>query len=201
MSEDSGPEETSYGTAPSREIATGIYRLSHAISKSIRYHAKRRRFFDNLHYAVNAIIAVGGSGAFVALWSGDKGNIALYIAGIVAVASSLDLVFGFFKRGHIHDDLLKRFSRLLHDITLMPHTLENLAKWCAERLLIEEEEPTFLALLVAICENEVFYAEGHYGEVLEGIGPCRRVLAHWISFDGYFERLLKAYYEKKAVAP
>ena len=103
------------------------------------------------------------------------------------------LVIGFEKRSRLYDDLLKRFSRLLKDIIKSPHTAENLIKWQVERIVIQEDEPTFLTLLVAICENEELLAKGHHDCILKDISWWRRFLSDWISFDGFHEKLLRNY--------
>ena len=186
-----------FSATEQKEINKGIYRLDIAIRKSIRYHAKRRRFFDNWHYCSNAIAAIGGSSAFAALWSGDSTHIAIWFSAIVAIATSSDLVIGFSKRSQLYDALLKRFSQLLNEIILTPHTAENLAKWRATRISIEEDEPTFLTLLVAICENEELLAKGHYNYVLKEMG-WRRWLSHWISFDDFHEKLVSTQHPDQA---
>lgn len=188
---DSGSEEVAgRPTSEKERIDSGIYKLDIAIRKSIRYHAKRRRFFENWHNISNAIAAISGSSAFAALWSGDNGHIALTLSAVVAISTSLDLVIGFAKKSSQYDELLKRFSRLLHETIVCPHTAENLTKWQAERIVIEEDEPTFLALLVAICENEELLARDHKDYMLKGIPDWRRWLSDFISFDGFHEQLL-----------
>ncbi len=186
MPQNSGHKTSSGGSATGKqeEIDRGISNLDFAVSKSIRYHSKRRRFFENLHCGSDAISAISGSAAVTALLSGDSHHIAIWLSAIVAVSASCDLVVGFSRKSQQYDALLKRFSFLLKDMKLGQSTANNLAKWTAERILIEKDEPTFLTLLVAICDNEERLARGK-NDVLEGIPCWRRWLSNLISFDGF----------------
>lgn len=170
------------------KIDGDFYSLKFSVDKSIRYHGKRRRFFDAWHNIANALAALTGSSSFIAIYSGNN-EIAKYCSAVVACATSLDLVMGFSSKAQLHNELQKKFSALLNEMILEDLTEDTLKKWNAERVSIEKDEPTSLTLLVDICHNEVAIAMGHHNYVLANICEWRRKLSHFFSFDGYHQKL------------
>lgn len=129
-------------------------KLKFAVGRSIRYHAKRRAFFDVLHRCSVVVTLIAGSGAFLAAIQ-DHQVFAQAAALTVAVASVLDLAVGFGGRARLYDDLCRRWADLgsAMERTVDP-TQQMVHDWKAERLQIEKDEPTQLGALNIICHNE-----------------------------------------------
>src|ERR1051325_4876413 len=86
----SGDEERTTGSranetasAPAEEVIGEAIALDFGIHKSIRYHTKRRAFFDGLHRVAMLAAVIGGSGTFFAL-IGEKTHVGQIAALVVA---------------------------------------------------------------------------------------------------------------------
>lgn len=172
-----------------REIESSFIKLEFGVRKSIRYHAKRKRFFENWHNFINALIILAGSSAFVALLS-STGTIALWLTAIVSTCAVIDLIGDLTKKGILHGELKQRFSALLKEICLSRKTAEDLQKLSVERILIESDEPTCMSLLDKHCHNEEAYSQGYDENYIYHLG-WRENLRNLVSFDGYMPKTLK----------
>lgn len=131
------------------------YAASFSIHKSRRYHAKMRAFYRGCYDLTTAATAITGSGAFVALiGSPGSDQLAKWLTGIVALSSTMNLVFGFAKKADIHDALCRRFTELAAKLEEWPATEESLQRARAERLAIEKDEPTEKRLVDLQARNE-----------------------------------------------
>jgi hypothetical protein len=126
------------------------------LDKSIRYHQRRRAFFDRLHKGT-MLIAILSSTAIVAdlahtlpFW------ITLAFAGLLAVTAAADLVVGYSRAASDHHELARRFV----DLTVRARTADGTALMeCEdERLRIERDEPPIFWALEADCYNEALRA-------------------------------------------
>jgi len=141
-------------------------KLEFAVHKSIRYHGKRRAFFDGLHNAAMVTVAMGGSAAFAALLTEGTAsigvNLPLYVSGIIAAVSAFDLVLGFPTRARVHDSLYRRYCDLAAEIASAQNPDEiTKTRWGERRLLIEKDEPTPVDALNVICHNQEAEARGY----------------------------------------
>ncbi|MFA5600905.1 MAG: hypothetical protein WCY15_01645 [Phenylobacterium sp.] len=137
------------------------YDVCVGVGKSRRYHAMMRDFYRRCADTVTAVSAISGTSAFVALFLQDRNStVAKWLTATIAVASILNLVFGFSKKADLHDKLCRRFTQLAADMTLWPATEENLAKARAERLLIEMDEPTERRLIDLRATNDEWRSRG-----------------------------------------
>jgi len=150
----------------------------------LRYHAKRRRFFENFSNFIKVSVVFTGSSAFMAVL-GNKTDIALVATFLISILSALNLVFDFSKRALVHADLRKRFSELLKEIIIKEPTEENLKTWEAEKVLIEIDEPTALKVLDIHCHNEEAVALGYGSEDIYKLGWWRILLKDWWSCEAY----------------
>ena len=75
-------------------MSSELIALDFGVHKSIRYHVKRRAFFDVMHRVAMLIAVIGGSAAFFAL-IGEKTEVGQIAALTVAIATALDLIFAF----------------------------------------------------------------------------------------------------------
>jgi hypothetical protein len=138
-----------------------LHSLLFAVRRSIRYHNRRRRFFDGFDKTVKVLGVVGGSAAFAAS-IGQHNVIAIWFAAAVAFASAISLVIGPSQAARLHEGLARRFAQLEHDIHRTPEpTADQVNGFVAERLLIEFDEPPALRVLDIICHNELCEALGY----------------------------------------
>ena len=138
--------------------------LLFGVRRSVRYHNRRRAFFDSLGKTATIFSAVAGSATVISLLAAalsTKWSIAF--AASVAVLSAINLVLNPAQSARVHHDLAKSFLTLEKDIlATSPDTVtaEKLYVLTARRLDIEAEEPPPLRVLNCICHNEMVRAMG-----------------------------------------
>ena len=137
--------------------------LIFGVRRSIRYHVRRRAFFEFLNTLSTAAALIFGS-ATIATLIGNLGNGWTFgVAAVVTVTSAINLVVGSTRRAQLHWDLARKFLSLEKD--LVSHgkglTDEKLASLTACRLDIEAEEPPKLQVLDTLCHNELMRAMGY----------------------------------------
>jgi hypothetical protein len=124
-----------------------------------------------------ATALTGTASFFVLLAQGTE--IAKYLTGIVAAASSLDSVFRFSRKARAHEALCRRFTDLSSKIAGWEPTPANLKKARADRLKIERDEPPVRRLVDLQAQNEEARSRGVSDDQLVPLGPFQR------SFLGY----------------
>lgn len=130
------------------------------VSKSLRYHAYRRSFWDSLSNLSKMLTIVSGTAVLVTAVSGMP-LASKILAVVVAVTSAADIVLGFSSKARDHDGLYRAFSRLAQDIAENPNpTSEVLTGWRRRRLEIEMDEPGVIDLLERRCSAEEAKARG-----------------------------------------
>ena len=142
----------------SKDLDNDIFGLNFAVEKSMRYHQRRRGWYDRLHKVAMLVIIVCGSAVNLlesAEWMG-------YLGVAVAALAALDLVFGLSHRARDHEMLFRRFSDLAIKIRAVgtEPTQKDYEEWARERVDIEKEEPPIYLALEADCDNEVRRAWG-----------------------------------------
>jgi hypothetical protein len=134
--------------------------IDYSCSKSMRYHAYRRSFWQNCDYWAKVITIISGFAVVVAVVGEDYWYSKVF-GFVVAVFATLDVVLGFSERQRLHDKLYREFCRLQLDIVGQLHpTEQNIADWKSRRLEIEMEEPGVLDLLERRCAGEESRARG-----------------------------------------
>ena len=178
--EHSGSGADTNETAAAPEVSA--YALDFAVAKSIRYHAKMRRFFDRLHQISVAISALTASAAVATLTvAGGDHRLALWLSAGVALVTTLDLVIGFSERARTYDGLLRRFSDLRVRLVRNPApSAAEMRAFMADRLEIEKDEPLERAVLNLICNNEELVARGFPRENEARVSWWRRQCAYLI---------------------
>jgi hypothetical protein len=148
------------------DIGKEIDKLLFGVRRSIRYHNRRRQFFDRTHKFSTFLSALTGTATIASVLAKAGPAWTLSFAVAVAVFSVIDLVVGTAQAARLHNDLSKRFFNLEKSIiSLKEPTKENLADFTAERLDIESDEPPPLKILDSICHNELLRAMGYkYGQ-------------------------------------
>lgn len=183
----SGAEDTTSASAATEEVSSELIALDFGVHKSIRYHVKRRAFFDVMHRVAMLIAVIGGSAAFFAL-IGEKTEVGQIAALTVAIATALDLVFAFPENAREHDKLAERFSDLAVELALAPSGAvdgRRLAELKGKRLALERGEPTALDALNVICHNEEAEARGYDRDQIYRVGWGQKIFAQLITFPWF----------------
>lgn len=183
----SGAEDTTSASAATEEVSSELIALDFGVHKSIRYHVKRRAFFDVMHRVAMLIAVIGGSAAFFAL-IGEKTEVGQIAALTVAIATALDLVFAFPENAREHDKLAERFSDLAVELALAQSGAvdgRRLAELKGKRLALERGEPTALDALNVICHNEEAEARGYDRDQMYRVGWGQKIFAQLITFPWF----------------
>lgn len=158
------------------------YALLFGIRRSVRYHDRRRRFYEVWNAVTVASAVVGGSAAAGALvGQAAVGWLPAVLAAAVAALSAVDLAVGTARSADRHGDLARQFialeQRFAHARNLGDAEHEDILR---ERLRIEASEPPVLQLLDAMCHYELLQALGDERTPPE-VPWLRRKFANWLS--------------------
>ena len=130
---------------------------------SIKYHARRRRFFENVNSValfVAFLFSTATMSSLLDVPAGASGVVA-FLGELPAVATSiligLTLVGRVGAKANDHNDLKRRFIRLQQSMERNRADVNEAAvgKWVQERLAIEADEPPINRVVHAQCYNEV----------------------------------------------
>jgi hypothetical protein len=143
-----------------KEMDDDLYGLLFSIRRSIRYHDRRRAFFERMHRVTGALtILLAGSVIFEA--AGESSPFWLQLIGVgAAVLAAFDMVVGYAKHASQHEDLKCRFIDLERDMLSCDSDTCQIGKFQATRLEIERDEPPVYRALDLLCHNELMAAEG-----------------------------------------
>lgn len=157
--------------------------LLFGVRRSIRYHNRRRMFFDRLHKANNSIGVIFGSAAIFTALNQIYPSLTILSAVLITLSSTIDLIISTSQMARLHEDLSRHFIRLERDMIVVQHTsAEELKRFTAERLDIEAEEPPVLHILNTICHNELMRAMGYGKEEMAKIAPLQRLFSPFFDF-------------------
>jgi hypothetical protein len=142
-----------------------VYPIGFAVGVSRRYHQRRRAFFDACDRLVKIASLVTGGTAFVALVANEP-QYAQWAALSVAILSAADVVVSLSTSARKHELLYRQFNDLLEEINRhrVP-TDDDVARWNAQRVKIESEEPPINGALADVCYNEEARSRGKTKEV------------------------------------
>jgi len=155
------------------------FKSEYGISRLIRYHGKRQRFFDGLHRLVLFTNAVLGSSAFVTIVS-DRAYIAAWLTAIVAIVSALDNVIAFSERARKHSEQRSRYYELYCELIATPVAEFQSDAFREKRLRVDRDSPPPRRVLDVISRNEEDIARGYsYDETMHVAWP-RHLLRHLI---------------------
>lgn len=128
---------------------------------SVKYHAERRRFYENVSNFVLFFALVCNTATMASLldFLGGQQDGVAWVGFVPSIAVMLALGFGLVLRvsskANDHNDLKRRFIRLQQDMERHGSEEGRLASWKAERLDIEMDEPPINRVVQAKCYNEV----------------------------------------------
>lgn len=142
------------------ELENKVDALDFGVEKSMRYHQRRRGFFDQLHRSAMFGVIVLGSAAFAKVIERPD-----LLTAIVVLFAAIDLTWSPSQKARDHEILFHKFSDLAIKIRKQSASPEDYATWTEERLVIEKAEPPPYVALEADCHNEVCRAWGRDGTV------------------------------------
>jgi hypothetical protein len=156
----------------------GAWRLTFRIDKSMRYHQRRRAFFDRCHRLVMFAVILCGSAAFVGIVP------AAWTAVLGAMLAALDLTLGFSMKARDHQILYQRFAELYRKIQRSPEPKpEEIAFWQDEMLVIETDEPPIMVALEVDCHNETARAWNARDSKVPVLSAWQRLTMHLLSHE------------------
>jgi hypothetical protein len=168
-------------TTPAEELEDRWHGMLFGVRRSIRYHQRRRAFFDRLDQLSNVIALIFGSAALYGVLGKDADRVAVVASAIVTVMASINLVVGSSKRARDHADFARQFIGL-EKCMIGKASEERLHEVTEKRLTIEASEPPVLHILNIICHNEQMRAMGYKREELASIGPLQYLFAHFFDW-------------------
>jgi len=170
------------------ELSDVADELNFAVEKSLRYHQRRRAFYDGWHRIIMFALILIGSASFADVVT----HLSFYtitISGwgglVVAALAALDLVFSLGDKARDHEILHRRFTDLAISIRTEAETPERLQLWERRRLEMETDEPPIFWALEASCDNEVIKAWGRdVKNGLVALSPWQRLMMNYLRFQG-----------------
>lgn len=154
------------------------HNLLFGVRRSIRYHARRRMFFDRYRQFTSAMGVIFGSATIFTLLNDVSPMSPAIAAAVVTVFFAIDLVVGSAAKARLHDDLCRRFIDLERQMELaVGRDGQSLAQFTAARLEIEADEPPVHRVLDLMCHNELLHAMGYERKQFVRIRPYQRWLA------------------------
>jgi hypothetical protein len=128
--------------ATTDDLADRWYATQFSVRRSIRYHQRRRAFYDRLDKTSNMLSLILGSAAIYGILQVNAKEVALIASAAVTVVSSINLVVGSAQRGRDHTDFMRKYVELeKRMLGVASETL--LLEIQSTRLSIEAEEPRY----------------------------------------------------------
>ena len=169
-------------TDTAEQLRQRHHRLLFGVRRSVRYHNRRRMFFDRCHVVTSFLGVIFGSATFLSILAGAGSGYALAAAAIVTLSSAIDLVVGTVKMARLHADLARQFISL--EKALIPEeSFSRLDELETQRLEIEAGEPPPLRVLDSMCHNELARALGYPSSEFKGIRWYQRLLAQFMDIQ------------------
>lgn len=151
------------------------------VRRSIRYHQRRRAFFDRLDQFSNVIALIFGSAALYGVLGDNAQKVTVAASAVVTVMASINLVVGSSRRARDHVDFARQFAELEKRM-ICKASEERLQEVTQMRLTIEAGEPPVLHILNIICHNEQMRAMGYQQDELTKVGPLQYLFAHFFDW-------------------
>lgn len=155
------------------------------VRRSVRYHQRRRSYFESWHSCIAAAQVVSGFSAVAALLADASG--AILLAALPPLLAAIDLVFGMARRTTLHAELGRRFSQLEADMVRFeaaskPVQEDTLADFKRQRLAIEADEPPKLRVVDLLSHNDLVRGTYTHGQI-HRLGLFRRLFGHVLDLN------------------
>ncbi|MEW6120201.1 MAG: hypothetical protein AB1593_08930 [Pseudomonadota bacterium] len=159
------------------------YALLFSVRRSVRYHDRRRAFFERLHRLTSVLtVLMAGSVLFEIGRSGETSGWLMGVAVMAAILAAVDMVVGYASRTNQHRGLKERFVELEMAMLKGDDSPEVWTEHRLARLKIERDEPPIYRALDLLCHNELLRAEGGNTAnlvVLTDVQRWTRHIFHW----------------------
>jgi hypothetical protein len=186
------PLDPSARAVQREQVLEPLAALDFAVHVSMRYHAKRRAWFDGLHRTAMGVIVLGSSAAAAVIVGGIV-DAASDLTIAVALAAALELFFAFGDRARAADALYRRFNALAGDMAEARMVDTNLLRhWDKKRVMIRADCEERLLVLHRICYNLEAEARGYGAEALYEVKAPQRLLSQILSLPPYQPRRIAA---------
>lgn len=141
------------------------YGLLFDIRRSVRYHDRRKAFYEQLHHLTSLMtILMAGSVLFDLAKDGETAGWMIALSVVAALLAAVDMVLGYSRRATLHADLRRRFADLEIAMLMGAPSHEEWQTHLRTRLLIEKDEPAIYKVLDLLCRNELLVAQGFNGK-------------------------------------
>ncbi len=158
--------------------------LLFGVRRSVRYHNRRRRFFETWHRVTSGAAVLFGSAAMASLLTNTENtDLAIWAAGLVTLLASIDLVVGTARASWNHAELARRFIDLEKVMVATTASKSSYQECNNARLDIEADEPPALRVLNILCHNEQAKAEGYGDEAFYLVAGYQRLAAHFMDIN------------------
>ena len=171
--------------------------LLFGVRRSVRYHSRRQKFFQNCHTLLMIFTMVAASLTFAANYPSSTlaeswpDWIMHWLPALIALFAIVDVVIGFSNKAWRHGDFMRGFNDLQCEMEALHlkgnASADDVARLTKERLRIEADEPPVLHVLNTICHNELMRAMGYRQDEMVKITFFQRLLAPF--FDWREQRL------------
>ncbi len=161
------------------DAAQKYYHILFGVRRSVRYHQRRRSYFEFLHNCITLWHIMAGSSAMV-FFFGQLGHWGGGLAATSALLAAGSLALGIPRRMTWHATLSQKFSQLEHEMAPYEDADIDQAivpRFQQRRLEIEAEEPPKLRTIDLLCHNELVKSTYTHGDVYP-IGWWKRLLGH-----------------------
>ncbi|MDB6122093.1 MAG: hypothetical protein JWQ71_1086 [Pedosphaera sp.] len=161
---------------------TRKHELLFGIRRSIRYHARRRRFFDRLKRGMTFLTVMCGMGTFAMLLAHVPPAWPIATAMTLTVLAVFDLLVNTAEGVRLHADLGRRFTEIEMDLVLTEDNLtdQQVREFANQRLRVVLEEPPTMRVLDCICHNEVVRVMGHNKAYEVKLSKWQRFFANFL---------------------
>lgn len=143
------------------QLSDEHYALLFDVRRSIRYHDRRRAFYEQLHHLTSLLtILMAGSVLFDLAKKGETAEWLIWVSAAAAMLAAIDMVIGYATHAGLHGSLRERFANLEIDMVSGSDDGDCWLDYQKERLFIEKDEPAIYQVLDGLCRNELLTAEG-----------------------------------------
>ena len=142
------------------------------VRRSIRYHERRRSFFESVNtWILASQVTVSSSFGALLLLQGNDGSrsysdLGVFVVALVGLLAALNLVVGSQRRAFLHASLSQRFAQLEQEITPCEYAEdvegEVVSDFRRKRLSIEEVEPPKFRIIDILSHNELVVSTYHH---------------------------------------
>lgn len=167
----------------STETGSEFYQQLFGVRRSVRYHQRRRSYFESWHGCIATLQVISGSSALAVLVAeGALNTLGIFLTAVPPLLAAIDLVFGTTRRATLHAALGRQFSQLeadmvLHEADRDSVPQETLADFKARRLVIEADEPSKLRVVDLLSHNDLVRGTYTHGWIYK-VGLIRSALGH-----------------------